>query len=95
MNNLTPAETERLGKFSEEMGESGQVVGKILLHGYHTTHSGIVYNNREDLERECGDVLAAIDLMIKKGDLDKQKVLAFRDAKAAVITKYMNHQDED
>lgn len=33
-NRLTPAELERLAYLAEEMCEAGQIIGKILRHGY-------------------------------------------------------------
>lgn len=89
---LTPAETERIAKYTEELGESNQVIGKILLHGWTPFAEGIQYNNREDLEREVGDVLAAIELMIAGGDIRKDVIIERCMEKKKTITRYMEHQ---
>ncbi len=90
---LTHAERERVGKFGEEMNEAGQVLGKINIHGWSpTSFQGITYDNRGDLEREVGDVLAAIDLMVVGGDIDMKKVEEWRAKKRQTITSFMEHQ---
>lgn len=35
-NGLTPAELERLAYLNEELHEVGQIIGKILRHGYES-----------------------------------------------------------
>jgi len=93
MNGLTPAETERLAKLTEELGEVQQVVGKILLHGYVAVDGGgNVYNNRADLQRELGDVRAATRLMTQAGDLDEKAIARQQREKFRIITRYMVHQ---
>lgn len=90
-NKLSPAEAERLAYLLEEMGEAQQAIGKILRHGYNSrdptnpNHKG----NRCDLEREIVDVLGAIELMYKKGDILKQSINDMVDMKTY---KYMHHQ---
>ena len=46
-NQLTPAEAERLALLLEELGEAQQAIGKILRHGYASTHPanpGVVFH---------------------------------------------------
>ena len=88
----TPAERERLVKLVEEMSEATKVAMKILNHGYETEFAGVQYDNRADLERELGDVGAAMRLMTRRKDIDPDKVTKARRAKLPVITKYMRHQ---
>lgn len=93
MYDVTPPQRERISKFGEEMSEAGQVLGKINLHGWTpTSFENITYDNRGDLEREIGDILAAIDLMAVGGDIDMKKVQEFREAKRKTITRYMQYQ---
>lgn len=92
MNNLTPAQTERIAKLSEELGEAQQVIGKILLHGYRAQFQETVYDNKGDLERELGDVKAAIQLMTDAGDLDDARIRTQQLIKRQTITRYMCHQ---
>lgn len=94
MNYLTDAETERLAKLTEEIGESNQIIGKILLHGYESHHpDDPVKNNCMSLHMELGDILAAINLMVEKGDLDEDILMYYAKQKSQKITKYMKHQD--
>lgn len=52
-NKLTPAETERLAILAEECGETIQVIGKILRHGYESFHpKDYATTNRTLLENE-------------------------------------------
>ena len=56
-NDLTPAEVERLALLAEEAAEVIQVVGKIIRHGYESTHPNGGKNNRELLEHELSDLI--------------------------------------
>lgn len=94
MNNLSHAQTERFAKLLEELGEAQQVLGKILLHGVHSRnpHDARACDNITLLHIELGDVLAAIDLLTKKGDLLDHTLIEFAELKSHTITKYMHHQ---
>jgi NTP pyrophosphatase (non-canonical NTP hydrolase) len=74
---LLPAERERLALLLEEMGESLQIVGKILRHGYESSNPLLELSeiNRKKLESELGDVLYAICFMISNGDINKEDLL--------------------
>lgn len=92
-NKLSPAEAERLAWLAEECAEVIQAIGKILRHGYESydpsdlKHKG----NRADLERELNDVLAAIGLMEKKGDISTPTA----ELPDGRTLRYMHHQGED
>lgn len=71
-NKLSAAEAERLALLMEECGEVIQAAGKILRHGYESRHAegkDHGHSNREILQRELGDVRAALALMVKAGDV--------------------------
>lgn len=91
-NKLTPAEAERLAVLLEEMGEAQQAIGKILRHGYDSTHPNGGPTNRELLELEMGDVYYAMIRMWATGDLNGNAVSQRTDDKAKSITKYLHHQ---
>ena len=92
-NKLTPAQTERLALLSEEMAEAQLVIGKILRHGYENYHPDFPeITNREDLEKEVGHVLLAIQMMTQKGDIDEQNIDHDRKAKMLSIGKWLHHQ---
>ena len=93
-NKLTPAEAERLALLMEEMGEAIQAAGKILRHGYESSHPDYnkAMNNRHDLARELGHVLFALDLITRERDLDAYAITTSRTEKASTIAQYLHHQ---
>ena len=80
-NRLTPGEAELLALLLEEMGEAQQVIGKVLRHGYDSTHPDGGPDNRMLLEKEVGDVLAAVDLLVSEHDLNADQLDKHRLAK--------------
>lgn len=91
-NKLTPAEAERLALLAEECGEVIQAIGKILRHGYESTHPDGGPTNREALERECGDLRHAVLRLQKEGDLSVRAIHGWSNAKAQNIERYLHHQ---
>ena len=92
-NRLTPSEAERLALLAEELGEAVQAIGKVLRHGYESSHPSGGPTNREALERELGDVRHAMIRICLAGDLRKEAIHARAEAKAASVKKYLHHQD--
>ena len=92
-NQLAPAEAERLALLAEECGEVVQVIGKILRHGYESGHPAGNSTNREDLEKECGDVRHAMIRLCKSGDLNKESIHDWADLKAASVGRHLHHND--
>lgn len=93
-NGLSPAEAERLALLMEECAEVQQVIGKILRHGKESYHpeDPTCTTNRELLEKELGDVLAAIDLCQTADDIKPIKLAFWRDTKINKVKKYLHHQ---
>ena len=97
-NELTDAERERLDILSEECGEIVQAIGKIGRHGYNSYHPSVPAchdrNNRRDLEREIGDFMGTLDVMITEGDLDHVRISDARAKKVASIRmrRWTHHQ---
>lgn len=77
MNNLTPAQHERLAILSEECGEVVQAIGKIFRHGVdsYSPNDPDRTTNLVLLETELFDVLATVNAMVSEGDL-QQTMLA-------------------
>jgi NTP pyrophosphatase (non-canonical NTP hydrolase) len=93
-NNLTPAQVELLAILAEECAEVVQSVCKVLRHGYESTNNGkLPCTNREDLEREMGDLRAAMILLCESGDADKATVHHYADRKLKA-PRYTHHQPE-
>jgi NTP pyrophosphatase (non-canonical NTP hydrolase) len=92
-NGLTPAEAERLALLSEELSEAGKAIGKVLRHGYDSHHPDFPgTTNRQDLERELGDVNAALHLMCQAEDLSAGGIQAATHRKLQRVAQYLHHQ---
>jgi hypothetical protein len=93
-NSLRPDEAERLAILAEELGESMQIIGKILRHGYESYNPNNVSHgtNREMLQRELGDILCIFDMMVDEEDLCRKSIEERRVEKAKKIQKYLHHQ---
>ena len=91
---LTPAEAERLALLLEEMGEASQALGKILRHGYESTNpfDPGAGTNRDQLERELGDVRHAMIRLCEAGDLSKEMIHARANVKRVNVERYLHHQ---
>lgn len=90
-NRLTPAEAERLALCAEEMGEAIQAIGKILRHGYESTHPDGGPTNRQALEAELGDVRHSMIRLCDAGDLSKDMIHMHADLKATSVSRYLHH----
>ncbi|MCI0624839.1 MAG: hypothetical protein L0387_24905 [Acidobacteria bacterium] len=90
-NGLNPDEAERLFLLLEETGEIQQAIGKILRHGYESTHPDGGPTNREDFERELGDFLAILDLMVSEEDVDRKSIEHHRQEKPDKMEPYLHH----
>lgn len=93
-NQLTPSEAERLALLSEELGETIQAVGKILRHGYENTHPDGGPTNRQSLERELGDVYAAVTLMWLRDDISTVAIQVHKANKLDNVEQYLHHQED-
>lgn len=93
VNRIGEPEQERLGLYSEEMGEAQQVVGKILRHGLDSTNpeeSSDSRSNQKLLEKETGDILAAIDILVACGTLDRAGLERARMAKLQKLQRWLH-----
>ena len=93
-NGLSEEQAEVLAILAEECAETIQVVGKILRHGLYSynpnTPRGVDGpNNLESLERELGDVRAAIWLCRKYGVIPS--TISDAAKKKMRIRKYLHH----
>lgn len=99
-NQLTPAQAERLALLAEELGEAQQAIGKVLRHGYLSGNpdklvnqgsAGITLTNRDELEKELGDVKAAVAILCNCGDLDSSNIHKARVRKMQRVDRYLHH----
>jgi NTP pyrophosphatase (non-canonical NTP hydrolase) len=100
-NQLSPARAERLALLAEECAEVILAVTKIQRHGFERCNPLVKVpedeyprTNADDLERELGHVLNAIEMMIDAGDLGKSRVFRYGVDKAREIYKWLHHQTE-
>lgn len=93
-NGLSAQQAELLFVLLEEHGEAIQAVGKILRHGYESFHPHHPFGptNRVALEKEEGDVCAAMDLLCKGNDLSIVNIIARAEAKHKTMGPYLHHQ---
>ena len=92
---LSSAQIERLACLSEEAGELAHAVGKTLRHGYESRHPKRGTLNRSDIEREIGDLLAVMDLMVAAGDVRREQVNRWRKNKRGQLQLWMHHQPKE
>lgn len=91
VNRISEAEQERVGLFSEEMGEAQVEIGKILRHGIDSCHPdepGL--SNAQRLELEAGHVLAAIDLLVVSGTLNLGALAQHRRQKLQKLRSWLH-----
>lgn len=93
VNKLSNVELERIGIIVEELGETCQVLGKIIRHGLESKNP-IIENsltNRQLLEKEIGDVYNAVDMMAEENMVSKEKILKNADIKSASIEMWLHY----
>ncbi len=63
-----------IGKLSEELGELSAIVGRCIIQGVNEAEpvTGVV--NRIALENEIADVVANIELVMKRFNLDEARI---------------------
>lgn len=91
---LAPAETERLALLMEECAEVQHVIGKILRHGYQSYNPNDEHRtpNRQLLEKELGDLRAAMQLMIREDDISLAAIGRAYTDKTMQLAQYLHHQ---
>lgn len=90
-NRLSPAEAERIALLMEEAAEVVQACGKILRHGYESTHPDGGPTNRQQLEKELGDMTVAKGLMLQAGDIDEDRIGNSETKKILSLRQYLHH----
>lgn len=70
------AQRERFAIYKEELGENVQLLGKQDRFGIesYSPFDPNQVTNKQLLEKEVGDVLIAIGMLVKAGDIDPQAV---------------------
>lgn len=96
INNLTPAEAERLALLAEECAEVVQIVGKILRHGYDSSNPLVDASptNKQNLEKELGDVELVVDMLKSCGDVDADAIQHRRKTKPAKMMLWLHYNQD-
>ncbi len=89
---LSPAQIERLAWVMEEAGEVVQAAGKVLRHGYQSASPFGGATNKVALEREMGELRAAMQSLESAGDVRGGDVKHWQRKKAIGVWKWMHHQ---
>lgn len=87
-------ERERLYLLIEECNEVIHAASKILRFGSQEYYAPRDETNKESLEKEIGQLLFIIDLLVSSGDLNDYKVLVSKLAKYRACLTYTKHQKE-
>ena len=90
-NDMTEAEAETLACLSEEAGEIVQIVAKALRHGLGSCHPDGGETNRENINKEVGDLLAIVSIAVGWGMLDADSIESYRRGKLDRIERYLHH----
>ena len=90
-NGLSPADAEALTLISEECAEVIQAIAKIQRHGLWSEHPESRIPNWSALQREVGDLLAALRVGEVQRLLDWGNVIGHRDRKLMTLPKYLHH----
>lgn len=94
-NGLSLAQAELLTVLTEELAESIKEIQKIQRHGYESTHPDGGPTNRENLERELGDVRVLVILLLQTGDISDDRMTEFARRKMRRIGRYLHHSTVD
>ena len=89
---LNDAQIELLSLAAEECAETIQAITKILRHGYDSVNP-LVDNsptNREHLEKEIGDLTAAVAMLCASGDISKVTYLHHANEKVAKVGQWLH-----
>jgi hypothetical protein len=91
-NRLTPAEAEALALLAEECAEVQHIICKTLRHGLWSTHPdnpGI--SNHDELQKEVGDLMAAVRIAEVQKLIEWRRVISNRDAKMNRVERFLHH----
>ena len=89
-NGLTAAEGERLALLAEECGEVVQAIGKVLRHGFASSHPDGGPDNRDLLAREIGGLRVALELVMR-ADVSEPVVDRAELQKWINLPRYLHH----
>lgn len=92
-NGLTGQEAELLALLIEECAEVQQAATKILRHGLESTNPMVLRSvtNRETLQRELGDLEAAVVLLVQALTVDPEAIERAKAIKLDGVRRWLHH----
>lgn len=93
-NGLTPAQEERLELLIEECSEVIQACTKSLRHGYGSSNpfGNEQTTNKADLQKELGQLLNALQMMVSASDVSLPKITEAKHKKQQTIHNWLHFQ---
>ncbi len=89
-----PIDLKFFGKLGEELGECSSAVSRCIIQGLEECEPVTGKLNREWLEDEMADVLANIELVMERYELDKLRIFARAARKKEGLKTWHNMLDE-
>lgn len=69
-----PVDLKHLGKFAEELSECGSAVARCIIQGIDEREPSTGEVNRDWLQKEIADVIANLELVAERFNLDWHKI---------------------
>lgn len=85
-----PVDLKHMGKFTEELGECTAAVSRCIIQGIDEQEPITLKPNKEWLEDEIADVLANINLVARRFNLDRERIKARVAKKEQHLTMWHN-----
>lgn len=96
INNLTPAQQERLAFLQEQLGVTQQAIGTVQRWGFARVDPSLGHDaqitNRKQLEQGLAGVICATGLMTKHNDLVKGAIESATIKTTELIVPTLTHQ---
>jgi len=83
-----PVDLKHLGKLAEELGEAQAAVARCIIQGIDEEEPETGVPNREWLENELADVLANVNLVALRFELDEERMNQRAAKKMAHLKKW-------
>lgn len=91
----TPYQAELLTCLIEEASEVQKAACKAQRFGFEDGDPNNELNNRQEIERELGDLIAVVELLIKEGVLTRHHIRRAVPVKMEKLTKrYLQHSPD-
>lgn len=83
-----PVDLKHLGKLSEELGEGVQAIGRCIIQGMTEHNEKEGQSNLACLEDEIADIEANIELVKRRFNLDRQRIVNRAERKIPLLQSW-------